>query len=164
MQAILSPRVYPVESAEAADILINPANLKLLEPFWGRECSVTEAAKVLGVKANTLLKQVRRLFASGLLEVSCEKPRRGRPVKLYRTVAEHFFVPYSSSTSSNLTEAMAHKEAYWEDRFRSNLVTVLDADLDGWGLEIFRNAAGHLTTLPVPEVGQPPSARASGDL
>lgn len=154
MQPISSPSVFPIDTAEAADILINPANLRLLEPFWGREASVAEAAKRLGVKANTLLKQVRRLEAAGLLEVSCEQPRRGRPVKLYSTVAERFFVPYRSSSSSDLTEAMAHKEAYWEDRFRRNLVLALEADLDGWGLEIFRNAAGHITALPVPEVGQ----------
>ena len=147
-----SRSVRRVESPEAADILIDPGSLRLLSPFWGCERSVAEAAAELGVKPNTLLKQVKRLEAAGLLCVSRTRPRRGRPIKLYRTVADIFFVPYQASTASSLEEGMAHKEGFWENLFRHNLVVALEADLNGWGLKIYRAETGHLTMFPTPHL------------
>ena len=97
MQGAPSPRTLTVSDPQAARLLLNPDEVYFFEPFLARERTVGEAAALLGCPPNSLLSRVRRMLACGLLEVAREVPRAGRAVKVYRSVAEVFFVPYSHS-------------------------------------------------------------------
>ncbi len=58
---------------------------------------MSRAAAELGMGGNALLVRVRRFVRIGLLGVVREEPRKGRAVKVYRAVADGFFVPYTAS-------------------------------------------------------------------
>ncbi|WMT58146.1 ArsR family transcriptional regulator [Truepera radiovictrix] len=155
MEAGKSPRTPPerarvrwVSGREAAAALTDPRTLRQLEPFLARECSVSQAAKETHTKPNTMLARVRRFLALGLLEVAREVPRKGRPVRLYRTVADAFFVPYEATSAESLEAAMRERDAYWEELLRANVVRARleDAPRNGgnWGTRIYRDARGRL--------------------
>jgi hypothetical protein len=83
-----------VESPEAARLLTDLTELRYLEPFLRRECTVKEAADTLGVPLDTLYFRVRRAERLGVLRVSRLERRAGRAVKRYTTSADGFFVPF----------------------------------------------------------------------
>ncbi len=133
-----------ITDPDAAAALTNPKTLRQLEPFLNRERTVLEAAQETGVKPNTMLARVRKFTELGLLVVTREVPRAGRAVKLYRSRAESFFVPYEVTPSETLESAMQERERYWENLLRKNVVRVRSEDVGSWGTRIYRDARGRL--------------------
>ena len=133
-----------VTDPDTAAALTNPKTLRQLEPFLNRERTVLEAARETGVKPNTMLARVRKFTALGLLIVTREVPRAGRAVKVYRSSAESFFVPYEVTPSETLESAMRERERYWETLLRQNVVRVRSEDVGSWGTRIYRDARGRL--------------------
>lgn len=86
-----------VQDPNAARALADPDTRRYLEPFLGRERSVRDAARDLNSHLNPVLMRVRRFVRLGLLTITREEPRGGRPVKYYRAVADGFFIPYDGT-------------------------------------------------------------------
>ena len=139
-----SPRVLTVQNAEAAAVLTNPHMLRHLEPFLSRDITVKEAAEQTGEKANTVLSRVRRLLKLDLLEVVREKPRQGRAVKVYRSTADVFFIPFEATSAESLEAALAERDAYWQDLLRRNVVRARLEKVETYGTRIYRDARGRL--------------------
>ncbi len=133
-----------VTDPDAAAALTNPKTLRQLGPFLNRERTVLEAAQETGVKPNTMLARVRRFTALGLLVVARKVPRAGRAVKVYRSCAESFFVPYEVTPSETLESAVQERERYWEILLRQNVVRVRSEDVGIWGTRIYRDTRGRL--------------------
>lgn len=133
-----------VHDSAAADALTNPTSLRHLAPFLGRAVSISEAAKESGAKPNTTLKRAQRFIDLGLLEVVGERPRAGRPIKLYRTVADTFFVPFEATHAESLEAALKERDAYWEELLRHNVVRARSERLGTWGTRFYRDSRGRL--------------------
>ena len=133
-----------VTDPDAAAALTHPKTLRQLEPFLNRERTVLEAAQETGVKPNTMLARARKFTALGLLVVTREVPRAGRAVKVYRSRAESFFVPYEVTPSETLESAVQERERYWETLLRQNVVRVRSEDVGSWGTRIYRDTRGRL--------------------
>ncbi|MBA2664529.1 MAG: helix-turn-helix transcriptional regulator, partial [Chloroflexi bacterium] len=86
-----------ITDRRAAALLVDPDERRYFEPFLGRERTVTEAARELGVPPNGMRYRVRRMAKLGLLRIVREQPRAGRPMRVYRSVADRLFVPYVAS-------------------------------------------------------------------
>ncbi|MFA5594712.1 MAG: hypothetical protein WDA15_05470 [Trueperaceae bacterium] len=143
-----------VTADDAAEALTDPTTLRHLAPFLGRTLSVAEAARESGEKPNTTLKRVQRFVEMGLLEVVGERKRAGRPVKLYRTVADVFFVPFEATHAESLEAALAERDAYWEAMLRRNVVRARSERLGTWGTRFYRDTRGRLQvqTAVTPDV------------
>lgn len=128
----------------AADALTDPTTLRHLAPFLGRTLSVSEAAAESGEKTNTTLKRVQRFVALGLLQIVGERKRAGRPIKLYSTVADIFFVPFEATHAESLEAALAERDAYWEAMLRRNVVRTRSERLGVWGTRFYRDGRGRL--------------------
>ncbi len=128
----------------AARALLDPSTVRHLAPFLGSELSVSEAAEISGEKPNTVLSRVRRFVTLGLLEVSREVPRAGRPIKLYTAVADVFFVPFEASEAESLEAALAERERYVEDLLRHNVVRGRLEALGNWGTRVYKDERGRL--------------------
>lgn len=128
----------------AAAALTDPTTLRHLAPFLGRTTSVTDAARESGERPNTTLKRVQRFMELGLLEVVGERKRAGRAIKLYRTVADVFFVPFEATHAESLEAALADRDAYWERMLRRNVVRARSERLGTWGTRFYRDARGRL--------------------
>ena len=94
MEDELLSRAKIVRDARAAAALSDPMLRRLVLSFVGESRSLSDTSAITGLDLRRLHHHVTRLCAMGLIEVAAEKPRRGRPVKLYRATAESFFIPY----------------------------------------------------------------------
>lgn len=133
-----------VNAGAASDVLMDPRALRHLAPFLGRAVTITQASEETGEKPNTTLKRVRRYLDVGLIEVVDVLPRRGRPTKVYRTVADVFFVPFEATRSDSLEGALAERDSYWESLLRRNVVRARLETLGNWGTRIYRDERGRL--------------------
>lgn len=127
-----------------ADLLSHPATLRQLEPFLGKATSVAEAARETGEKPNTVLARVRRLLAAGVLVQHGSRPRRGRPIRLYRSAADAYFIPFDATSSESLEAGLAEREAYWEKLLREGVVRARRDRIGVWGTRIYRDQRGRL--------------------
>jgi hypothetical protein len=144
MEVEKSPRTLIVTESEAAAVLVDPLALRHLAPFLGRECTVGQAARETGEKPNTMLKRVRRFVELGLVEVVREKPRKGRAIKVYRSRAEVFFVPFEATSAESLEAQLAERDAYYEALLRRQVVRARMEAFPTWGTRIYRDARGRL--------------------
>ncbi len=139
-----------VATVTAAHTLIDPKKRRYLEPFMGAECSARQAAETLGVKLTAMLYQIGRLQSLGLLRVTRQQVRRGRPVKLYGATASRFFVPFEATRAESLPALLAELEADFRRYFVKNLVWAgLELARD-WGFTVYRDGEGVVVQNLVP--------------
>lgn len=140
----MNERICVITQQDQADALIQPKTLRQLEPFLGRSLTITQAAKELKQKPNTVLSRVRRFVKLGLLEVSEDIKRKGRSIKKYRTTADIFFIPYEATSAESLEVALAERDSYWEDLLRKSVVKARSEDVGSWGTRIYRDERDRL--------------------
>lgn len=91
-----------VQGARAARFIADPHASRFLEPFMGGERTASAVAAELGVQVSSVLYRTQQMLELGLLRVARTEPRRGRPVKYYRAVADSFFVPFELTDAETL--------------------------------------------------------------
>lgn len=114
-----------VDDPRAARILADPEATFWLEPFLGRVRSASEAARELGRPLDAVRYRLRRMADAGLVEVVGERRRSGRPVKLWRSVADGFVVPFEATPYADLEERIRRATAANADRFARSAATAL---------------------------------------
>lgn len=133
-----------ITEPQAASTLMDPGALRHLAPFIGTEKSVSQAAEESGERPNTTLKRVRRFLELGLLAVAREVPRSGRAIKLYRSVAQVYFVPFEATGAESLEAGMAERDGFYERLLRRNVVRARMDTIGNWGTRIYRDGRGRL--------------------
>lgn len=86
-------RAHTVATSAQAGALADPLRRRILLSLIPRPRSVAELAASEGIELKRLHYHVGALVRIGLLTVTGERRRAGRPIKSYRAVAEAFFVP-----------------------------------------------------------------------
>ncbi len=129
---------------QAAQCLSDPKQLVYFSPFIARDLSIGEAAAEIGCPLSVLYGKVQRFLELDLLKVVGEIPRKGRAIKMYRSSADHFFVP------RNLVNPLEGKaiqkwDDFWTLQFQQAIVRVIESALEHLGSHIFRDQAGILT-------------------
>jgi len=135
-----------VVTGKAAALLLDPTQVRYLEPFLGREATATEVARQLGEPVNIVHYRVMKMLKLGLLEMKREQRRAGRPTKWYGSRAERFFAPFSDSPGATLADALTADEAEWQQRLTRGLARVMERAAPGaeWGVEFFSGPEGRL--------------------
>ncbi|MFN3267597.1 MAG: hypothetical protein ACK41E_12260 [Deinococcales bacterium] len=114
MKAILENATHPhchvVRDTAAAQFLTDPRTSILIEPFVEQESTITAAANRVRVSSLRMFRAVQRMEALGLVRVTRAAPRRGRPQKYYRSVADRFFVPYNQLGSDTLEDFLLEQD------------------------------------------------------
>lgn len=136
--------VAVITDPHAAAALMDPEKLRHIAPFIGTEKSVSEAANEIGERPNTTLKRVRRFVELGLIRVAREAPRAGRAIKLYRSVAQVYFVPFEATGAESLEAGLAERDGYYERLLRRNVVRARTETIGNWGTRIYRDTRGRL--------------------
>lgn len=95
-----------VADPRAARLLADPSWRLWIEPFLGRASGIAEAAARLDRPLDAVRYRVRRMHELGLLEIIGERRRAGRPVRLYRTVADGFVVPFAATPYADVEERL----------------------------------------------------------
>ena len=137
----------------AARILTDIDSVRRLEPFMKRDVTLSEAAEELGLKLPHLLYHVNRFIKLGLLRVTHEQKRSGRAVKLYRTTAEVFFVPFRVTPSETLERLLYDLSTPQEKLFYREATRVLQKQSPTWGLAVSYDSDGIRVALTPHEDG-----------
>ena len=82
-----------IDSPDRAAVFTDPKRRRIVTAFMGGERSLSEAAAALAMPMNRLAYHVGALLRLGLLEVTRERKRAGRPIRYYRAVADAFVIP-----------------------------------------------------------------------
>ena len=132
---------HVVGSAEQAAILSDTAAMRYFEPFLAWESSASAAAAKAGVRLDTLLYRVRRFLAAGLLRVVREERRAGRPIKVYRSSADAYFVPFAITPYADLAERLKEETGDFIAHSYAAMAGVLAAQ-GADGRRLYRKADG----------------------
>lgn len=132
-----------VDDPEQARLLTDPLSLRFFEPFLAREQSASQAAAELGVRLDTLLYRLRVLQRAGLVRVVRSQKRAGRPVKIYRSSADAYFIPFGATPYAELEERIREQLRTHDEVVVRALARTLRAS--GYeGQRLYRDARGEV--------------------
>lgn len=97
MRQELLSRALTIADTRAAAALVDPASRAMVLAFAGQPRPMAEVARDHDFDLKRLHHHVLRFCRLGLLEVAETRARAGRPIRLYRTTAEAFFVPHAAA-------------------------------------------------------------------
>ena len=152
------PRAWHrITSEAAAAYLAVDEGRYFLRPFLERESSVAQAAELLGEPLDRTHYRVKRMLQLGILEVTREEARAGRPVKYYRSVGDGLFVPFSLTSAADLEESRRRTNAELDARLVHAQTVAMRELTDARGPEMtafgtLRDAA--LTAADTAEAGR----------
>jgi hypothetical protein len=132
-----------IDNAEAISFLCDPTRHRFLEPFFKPQ-SVAKAATDLHEQLHIVYRQVKRMIRLGLIRETGVQHRAGRPIRLYSTVAQRFFVPF---THHSLQETLMDFNAFRHEQLVTSIASswLLFSDTNlGWGTTIYRTPAGRI--------------------
>jgi hypothetical protein len=146
---------FEVHTQEQARLLTDPAARRLLEPFIGFECSVTQAAQKIGCSVQRLLYRIQQFKRAGLLLEMRQERRSGRPIRYYRAIADGFLIPFAFTPFADVEAMIARQHMLFDQlRNRASARQIIEQGYDGRVL--YRDAlSGELNSesvMPVQEM------------
>jgi len=141
-----STSALTVTTVETAALLTDPSRQRFLIPFIGRDCTVAQAAGELEVALNSLLYRVKRFQAVGLLQVVREEKRAGRAVKVYRSVADAFYVPFALTRAETLEALLLELDSPLRTLLYRNIAQVMTQAEAELGLVVWRAGEADVRT------------------
>jgi hypothetical protein len=100
----------PAQAKALTDVKL----IGFVQAFIGQERSVTAAAELWQTRLDAAYYRVRQLERLGLIEVSNRVKRAGRDLKLYRAVADDFFVPLGVVPESALEVFLESSDSHFQ--------------------------------------------------
>jgi len=144
--------VLRLTDPEIARLIVDNGAQRFLRPFLSRECTAKAAADKLGVSLSLMAYWLKRFQDAGLLEVVRLEPRRGRPVKVYRSTADVFIAPFELLPSATLMEFFGTFSEEQQRRFTRALGRVAETWLvSDWAVSIQLNEDGKVRTDATPD-------------
>jgi hypothetical protein len=129
-----------IRDTETARILTDISQVKLLEPFFYHDITLSDAAKKLEVKLTTLLYHVTKFLRLGLIEITKEEARQGKAVKYYRTTARVFSVPFDITPSLSLKHLLTELDKPSDEIFVREIARTLQDLSSEWCVDISSNS------------------------
>jgi DNA-binding transcriptional ArsR family regulator len=137
---------------ETAQPIVDDGAQRFLRPFLSRECTAKAAADKLGVSLSLMSYWLKRFQDAGLLKVVRLEPRRGRPVKVYRSTADVFIAPFELLPSATLMEFFVSFGEEQQRFFTRALGRVAETWLaSDWAVSIQLNEDGKVRTDATPD-------------
>lgn len=150
--------LHRVSDPDQAAVLADPVRSRFLRPFLGCARSVSQAADQVGCSPNAMLYRVRRMVELGLIRVVSMRSRPGRPIQIYRSVHDGYFVPMDVMRYDDLRHRVATQGRSLDGQLTDAYTTVL-ATSGHSGRVLARNRSGDIWStdlLPVANhKGQP---------
>lgn len=135
-----------IEDYDIAEFLLDHSTQRLLHPFMGKAESVSQAAKALGISISALLYRVQKLQKWEMLTVVSEEQRAGRPIKLYSTTADSFFIPFGATRAETLERYLTETKQYFEKMLTSNIAELMRRENREWGIRVYKDEDGSVCT------------------
>lgn len=130
------PKTKRITHPDAINTLTDFKYLSLLSAFFRGDVRLAELAPQANLKLNTLWHRVNKWCQQGILEVTHEEHRKGRAIKLYRTTAEAFFIPFSATKNLALEDMLMSLIAQEEQLFHRGVAATLESVYPDLGMYI----------------------------
>ena len=143
-----------IEDERQAELLSDTRSFEYFAPFIAREKSVSEVAAELGCSLETTLYHVNKLLEVGLLRITGEQARAGRPIKRYRSVADAFFVPFHLTPYTDLEARLRSSTQVFQQRLMSSVAKTLH-QYKLYGQQIYRAPDGEVWRTSAEGVADP---------
>lgn len=143
------PAPHTVTDTVQADLLTTAESQHYFRPFLARDVTASAVAAELGSDLNRVLYRIRTFLAAGLIKVVREEPRRGRAVKVYRSVHDAYFIPFEVTTFGTLEDRLL-EAAQEEMRMRIRVQAKHMRDRELSGQHLYRDASGETWTTSAP--------------
>jgi hypothetical protein len=117
---------------EAAVFLVGGSRVRYLLPFFGKECSLSEGAKMVKVPLANMRYWVTKMEELGLVKHTKTVERKGSPIKYYRSSADEFRVPLKQIPSESLEELLEQRERRFIERGYRSLAKALSSHESDW--------------------------------
>lgn len=98
-----------VRDPNQAQLLTESKSKDFFKPFVARELTASQAAQDVGCELSTMLYRIKTCQAAGLLTVVRQEKRAGRPLKVYRAVADAFFIPFDLTPYADYEERLVEQ-------------------------------------------------------
>ena len=142
---------HRIEDPRAAQVLANLEQLKYLRPFLSETLSASKAARAAGVRLDTMLYQIERLIALGLLLPTPVPSGSGRVVKTYRAIAEQFILPFTALQAETLLELFIQHDSLRRAELGRGLIQAVVGEGGGWHVRVYRHPSGSLDWEAAPD-------------
>ncbi len=146
-------RFFTVSDPEQARLLSEPRFQAAFRPFLAREASASAAAAELDLDLNAMLYRIGVLRKAGLLRVVREEKRQGRPLKIYRSVHDAYFIPYEATPFADLEERLWQQQLA-EARERTHIQARRLRAGGVYGQSMFRDEHGEAWVQSSASAGQ----------
>lgn len=140
-----------LDDPAAARLLMDPNARKYLLPYTGEGRVASEAARIAGVRLDTMLYRVRQLLKLGLLREAAPEERRGRPVKRYRIASSGFVVPYDAMQAETLLELFRQQDQPERERLGRGLTRAVAGEGGGWNVRVYHGDKGRWNFEAAPD-------------
>jgi hypothetical protein len=134
-----------INDSEQAKLLTNPESFRFFEPFMARDCTVSQAAKEVKCKVDTMLYRVNLFLKVGLLKVVKTQARRGRSVKVYRSSSDAYYVPFEITPYEDV-EAFFTRSRRANDAILVPQFAKVIRQIGREGRQIYRDEKGEVWT------------------
>ncbi|MEZ4606482.1 MAG: helix-turn-helix domain-containing protein [Deinococcales bacterium] len=120
-------KIKYIDHADIAKVLLSESEQKCLEAFMREPLSLSESARALGYKLNTMHYRIKRFIDMGLIEQVEDKLLGKRYVTAYGATAKAFIIPFESSSAASLENLLMDIMQMPRDHlFKSIEKTLLD--------------------------------------
>lgn len=140
------------QTPEQARLLQDFPTVAVLGRLLEGEASAGEIAASTGQTVKQVHHRLTRLLRAGLIEVSAERRRAGRPVKVYRALAGEYQVPFALTSAATLGELV---QGAHEPMLSAHYRAVSGSALGKRDLRLRRMEGGGMT-LTLAEAGEAP--------
>lgn len=135
-------RLVELDTTEAATFVTLTASSRFFVPFLAREASPAAVAEELGVDIGSVTYRIRQMLRLGLIRQTRVQRRAGRPIRVYRSVADRVFAPLELTPVSSVRELFRRGLADLDVELES---AVEQAWLDvgrhrRWGTHLYRSS------------------------
>ncbi|GEM46248.1 hypothetical protein [Deinococcus cellulosilyticus] len=110
-----------IQDEAAAAFLVSPEGTRFFQPFLAQECTIKELTQLLGCTTLQAYRAVENMEKLGLIRLVGRIPRRGKPLKVYRSVADHVFVPFKYAPHHSFEDLMVSRDNTWRDQLFQGL-------------------------------------------
>ncbi len=131
MQQTDLSRSFTVQSRAHAQVFENVLKRRIILSCVRQAKSISMVAGELAIPVKKTHYHITRLVGQGLLLVMAERPRKGRPIKLYQAIADSFFIPRALMEDANRGLRKTFHSALDEARIRAGGGTLVSVQGDG---------------------------------
>jgi hypothetical protein len=143
---------------ETAAFMADANKVKHMRPFFARECSLTEAAKMMELPLANMHYWVSKMEDLGLIKQTKIVKRKGSPIKYYRSVADEFTVPLEHIPVASVEELLEQRQKPWLKRTYKALAASAFKYTEGWQAHFYKEGSAMMYSI-VPKKGDLEDAR-----